>query len=100
MIKHKAGLHKEVAKIFEGVWIPQIDDILPTPAVTPAAPVETAVVIHPKPITLEKWSKEAKNSVSQKPAKRISWSMFSPKARRERKRLSLISRNLLIKLPD
>ena len=100
MLKHKAGLHKEVAKIFDGVWIPQIEDIIPLPAASPAAPAGSAVVIHPKPITLEKWSKEAKSSVPQKAPKRILWSMFSPKARRERKRLSLISRNLLIKLPD
>jgi hypothetical protein len=100
MIKHKAGLHKDVATIFEGVWIPQIDDIQPFPAASPVAPSGTAVLIHPKPIALEKWSKEAKTSVPQKASKRISWSFFSPKARRERKRLSLISRNLLIKLPD
>ena len=27
MIKHEAGLHKDVAKIFDGVWIPETDNI-------------------------------------------------------------------------
>ena len=97
MAKRKAGLHKEVSRIFDGVWTPQIDNIqqsLVSPS--PAA----AVFAHPKPIILEKWSQEAKTSKHARASKRISWNLFSPKARRERKRLSSISKNLLINLPE
>lgn len=98
MSKYKAGLHKEVARIFDGVWIPQIDNVqqsLGTPS-----PEATAAHIHPKPIALEKWSKEAKAINPAKDSKRGSLNFFSPESRRERKRLSSISRNLLINLPD
>jgi len=96
MMKHKAGLHKDVAKIFDGVWIPQIDNI----QLLATSSIGTAVSVHPKPVALEKWSKEAKASTPAKASNGISWNIFSPKARREKKRLSSISRNLLINLPD
>ena len=97
MAKHKAGLHKEVARIFDGVWIPQIDNMQQSFAISsPGA----AVNIHPKPIALENWSQEAKTSTPAKASKRTPWNIFSPKARRERKRLSSISKHLLINLPD
>jgi hypothetical protein len=95
MAKHNAGLHKEVARIFEGVWIPQIDNIqqsLQTPF------PGTAAYIKPKPLAMENWPKEAAST--KKASKRVSWNIFSPKARREKKRLSSISRNLLINLPN
>lgn len=97
MAKHKAGLHKEVAMIFDGVWTQQIDNIhqsidMPSQIV--------AEYIHPKPIALKKSSKTVKNSVQVKTSRRISWDIFSKKARKEKKRLSSISKNLLINLPS
>ena len=100
MPKHKAGLHKEVARIFDGVWIPQTDNI--QQSFGKSSP-EVAAIVHPKPIALEKWSKEAKETKAPLPAKapkRVSWNIFSPKARREKKRLSSISKHLLINIPD
>ncbi len=97
MAKHNAGLHKEVAKIFEGVWIPQIDNI--QQSLQTSSP-EVAAYINPKPLALENWSKEVKATTTKKASKRVSWNIFSPKARRENKRLSSISRNLLINLPS
>jgi len=97
MAKHKAGLHKEVARIFDGVWTPQIDNIqqsLQTSTTGGAAYVNT------KPIAPENWSIELKATDAAKTPKQASWNIFSPKARRERKRLSSISRNLLINLPE
>ncbi len=97
MAKHKAGLHKEVARIFNSVWTPQIDNIQQSFQTTsPGA----AVYTNPKPIAMENWSKEAKASTAEKASKRASWNIFSPKARRERKRLSSISKHLLINLPS
>jgi hypothetical protein len=97
MAKHNAGLHKDVARIFEGVWIPQIDNIQQSvQTYSPGA----AAYITPKPLAMENWPKEAKTAAPKKAPKRASWNIFSPKARREKKRLSAISKNLLINLPN
>lgn len=96
MAKHKAGLHKEVAMIFNGVWTPQTDNI---PVYTTSSKV-AALYISPKPIASRKSSKRTKISAPAKASRRISWDFFSPKARREKKRLSAISKNLMINLPD
>jgi len=97
MVKHKAGLHKEVAIIFDGVWNPQIDNI--HQSFGTSSP-RADLYIHPKPIALKKSSKRVKNSTSAKASRRVSWNIFSPKARRERKRLSSISKHLLINFPN
>lgn len=96
MTKHNAGLHKEVARIFEGVWIPQIDNI--QQSIQTSSP-GVATYIDPKPLELEKWSQKVKTKTPKKAPQKVSWSIFSPKGRREKKRLSSISRNLLINLP-
>jgi len=97
MAKHKAGLHKEVARIFDGVWTPQIDNIQQSLQTSTSG---VAAYVNTKPIALENWSVDLKGKKNAaKASKRVSWNIFSPKARRERKRLSSISRNLLINLP-
>lgn len=97
MNRHKAGLHKEVARIFDGVWIPQTDNV--QQSFGTSSP-EATVHIHPKPIAVEKRPKEAKAIKPAKDSIGGTWSFFSPKSRRERKRLSSISKNLLINLPS
>lgn len=97
MAKHIAGLHKEVARIFEGVWIPQIDNIQQSVQVSSPG---VAAYINPKPLVLENWPKKVKATTAKKASKRASWNIFSSKARREKKRLSSISKNLLINLPS
>ena len=94
MTNNKAGLHKEVAMIFNGVWTPETDNIHQSRDTSSKA---AATYIHQKPIALKNSSK---NSTHAKTSRRISWNIFSPKARREKKRLSSISKNLLINLPD
>jgi hypothetical protein len=96
MMKYKAGLHKDVAKIFDSVWIPQTDNI--QPAVSTAYKDINALV-HPKPLALDNWPEKAKKTNKPQPSS-SPWSFFSPKARREKKRLTEISRHLLINLPD
>ncbi|MBN1973775.1 MAG: hypothetical protein JW787_09065 [Sedimentisphaerales bacterium] len=90
MLKHQAGLHKDVAKIFDGVWIPQVDNI---------AYKDSGAFVHSKPLAADNWPERVK---PQKRLKQSSspWSFFSPKARREKKRLSAISKHLLINMPD
>jgi hypothetical protein len=102
MAYQRAALHKDVARIFNGVWTPQIDNIQQQSSVTSPSGVSVAN-FHPKPLALERWSKKThstKKIQKAKLPKRTAWSFFSPKARREQKRLSSISKNLLINLPS
>ena len=96
MNNHQAGLHKDVAKIFDGVWIPEIDNIQVSESVTYK---DSGAYTNPKPLATDIWPERVK---LPKRAKQSSspWNFFSPKARREKKRLSAISKHLLIKLPD
>ena len=97
MIKHKAGLHKDVAKIFNGVWIPQEDNIQ---NFNETISTENVAFIYPKPLTFEQKSQKTKAPKAAKAPKKASRILLSPKARRERKRLNEISRHLLINLDD
>jgi hypothetical protein len=96
MAKHKAGLHKEVAMIFNGVWIPQTDNVQQYHNTSSHV---AALYINKKPANLKESSKKIKKSAHPKAQRRISWDFLSPKARREKKRLSSISKNLLINFP-
>lgn len=99
MASQKAALHKDVARIFHGVWTPQVDNIQQQSSVTTT---DSVANFRPKPLTLDHWPKKAQSAKKMQKAKlpkRTAWSFFSPKARREEKRLSSISRNLLINLP-
>ncbi len=100
MANQKAALHKDVASIFEGVWTPQVDNNQQQKSVTST---ENATNFHPKPLTPDRWSKKAQSVPKEQKTnapKQTAWSLFSPKARREKKRLSSISKNLLINLPE
>ncbi len=99
MANQKAALHKEVARIFHGVWTPQVDNIQQQSRVTATSNISN---FRPKPLTTDHWPKKAqsvKKMQKDKLPKQTAWSFFSPKARREKKRLSSISKNLLINLP-
>ena len=96
MIKHKAGLHKDVAKIFETVWTPRIDNIQHSVSTVYR---DTGTYMHPKPLATDNWPEKARKPKKPIPSSNP-WSFLSPKARREKKRLSEISKNLLINLPD
>ena len=96
MIKQKAGLHKDVATIFNNVWIPQVDNIQTSVS---TAYSESGAFVYPRPLTTDNWPQRVKIPRKRKPAS-SPWSFFSPKARREKKRLSEISRHLMINLPD
>ena len=96
MAKHKAGLHKEVAMIFNSVWTPQTDNIQQYYNTSSHV---AALYIRPKSTALKESSKRIKKSAHPKAPRRISWDFLSPKARKEKKRLSSISKNLLINLP-
>ncbi len=98
MAAYKPGLHKDVEVIFNGVWNAKVDNIqqyitsagltgsgrnAPKPLVSAARPVEKAEVSQA--------DKSAGDSQKQDWNR---WFLFSPKKRRERKRLLSISRYL------
>jgi hypothetical protein len=97
MTKRKAGLHKDVSTIFDGVWNPEKDNL-----VQPVAGSETSSVAYldPKAITLEHWPREPKSVTLLKVFWEAPGYLFHSRARRERKRLLSISKNLLINLPS
>jgi hypothetical protein len=92
MSTHKRGLHKDVSVIFDGVWDPEIDNVQP-PFEEPAA--DDAAYILPGSMAANNWPKEARSitiaTVFKAPA-----NIFSPKRRKEKKRLLSISKHLLI----
>ena len=96
MRKHEAGLHKDVATIFNSVWNPKIDNHQNN---IRYAYKDLGASELPKPLSTEFWPEKVKQVQKTKHTS-STWSFFSPKARREKKRLSAISRHLLINLPD
>ena len=104
MAKYEAGLHKDVTTIFNGVWIPHIDNL--QQSVEAAASI-SASYAYPRPLALEQWTLPRNVSSTSKSMKISSFSDifrklpgFSGESRRERKRLASISRHLLINLPS
>lgn len=96
MITHKAGLHKDVAKIFDGVWTPDVDNVQ---FAVSTAYKKSGAYVHARPLDADNWPETVK--IIKKPKQSSgAWSFFSPKARREKKRLSEISRHLLINMPE
>jgi hypothetical protein len=95
MINYQAGLHKDVAKIFEGVWTPQVDNIQ---TAVSTSYNQSGAFVYPKPLDLGGQSETVIKPKRPQPSR--TWSFFSPKARREKRRLSAISKQLLINLPD
>ncbi len=95
MINYQAGLHKDVAKIFNGVWTPQIDNIQPAVSTSYR---QSGSVVYPKPLALGGRPEIINDPKRPEPPR--TWNFFSSRARREKKRLSAISKHLLINLPD
>lgn len=100
MAKYEAGLHKDVAVIFEGVWIPQIDNLQQSIAVS--VPVN-AEYNHPRPLALESWE-TSKNFRTRRFSSITDFFKLLPlvpsKRKREKKRLAEISKNLLINIQN
>ena len=95
MVNQKTALHKEVAGIFHDVWPPQIENIQQQSSVTSTGNVAN---FQSQPLTLDHYPKKAqsvKKMQKANPPKRTAGSLFSLKVRREIKRLSSVSKNLL-----
>lgn len=86
MAMRKTGLHKDVSVIFNGVWNPEIDNIQESFDESEAG---AAAYIQPE---------ESRSSAMAKVFKAPGY-FFSPRRRRERKRLLSISKHLLINIP-
>lgn len=84
----KKGLHKDVSMIFDGVWNPEIDNIQESFDEPEAS--STAYVQPGPAVRLTTMAK-----VFKAPGY-----FFSPRRRRERKRLLSISKHLLINIPS
>jgi len=104
MARYEAGLHKDVSVIFDGVWIPEIDNF--QQSVAAPAPVAAAYV-HPSPLAADKWSfpqavwsKKPRFAAVANIVKQVPGHIFSSRAKREEKRLLEISKHLLINLPS
>lgn len=97
MAAYKPGLHKDVDVIFNGVWNAKVDNIqqyIASPGLnSPGRNI-------PKPLVCAASAENAGVSKTGKPANDSQrqdwnrWFLFSPKKRRERKRLLSISRYL------
>lgn len=97
MTQHKAGLHKDVSTIFDGVWDPQKDNL----AQSVAEPAAAAVTyVYPKAMALDHWPQEPRSATLLKVFWEAPGHLFRSRARRERKRLLSISKHLIINLPS
>jgi hypothetical protein len=97
MSTRKTGLHKDVSVIFNGVWNPEVDNIQESydePVASTAAYVQTG------PMAVNNWPKEARFVTMVKVFAKAPGHIFSSKRRREKKRLSSISKHLLINIPS
>jgi len=93
MSTHKAGLHKDVSAIFNGVWNPEVDNIQESFS-EPAA--NAAAYVQPGLTAFDDWPKEARFVSMVKVFVKTPGHIFSSKRRREKKRLLSISKHLLI----
>ncbi len=93
MTKHKAGLHKDVSAIFEGVWNPEKDNSQPSFSVPMDGPI---VYAQPAAVSVQQWPREPKSAAIRKLFRGTPGGLFSSRARREKKRLMSISRHLII----
>ena len=92
MSTRKAGLHKDVSVIFNGVWDPEIDNIQPS-FEEPVA--DSAAYVQPNPMAVDNWPQKARFATMVKVFK-APGNLFSSKRRQEKKRLLSISKHLLI----
>jgi hypothetical protein len=98
MNTHKAGLHKDVSTIFNGVWDPERDNVQPSLDESGANVVDYA---YPQAMALDNWPREKKPKFATivKVFAEAPGHLFRSRARREKKRLLSISRHLLINQP-
>ena len=96
MRKYKSGLHKDVPAIFDGVWNPETDNIQQSFDV-PAA--STVAHFDPVPQAVNHWPQEHRSAGFFRVCKDASEYIFRSRSRRERKRLSSISKHLMINIP-
>lgn len=97
MSTRKTGLHKDVSVIFEGVWDPEVDNIQESFEEPEAA---VAAYLQPGLLAADNWPKEARSVTLLKAFVKAPGHIFSPRRRRERKRLLAISKHLLINIPS
>jgi len=93
MAMRKTGLHKDVSDIFDGVWNPEVDNIQES-FDEPAA--NTVAYVQPGVMAFDGQSQEARFATLVKVFVKAPAHIFSSKRRREKKRLSSISKHLLI----
>lgn len=94
MSTHKAGLHKDVSAIFNGVWNPEVDNIQES---FNEPMVNTAAYVQPGLMAFDNWpTKEARFATMVKVFVKAPGHIFSSRRRREKKRLLSISKHLLI----
>ncbi|MHC4117065.1 MAG: hypothetical protein ACYSWO_06125 [Planctomycetota bacterium] len=96
MRTHKSGLHKDVQSIFDGVWNPATDNVgqpFEAPVVGAAAYFDSAA----QPLVNQRPEKR-KSGRLFRACRDASGYIFRTRARRERKRLSSISKHLMINM--
>jgi len=96
MLTRKKGLHKDVSVIFDGVWNPEVDNIQESfnESIAGIDPY-----VQTGPMAFNNWPKEARFVTIVKIVMNAPGYIFSSRRRRERKRLSSISKHLLINIP-
>ena len=97
MRKFSSGLHKDVPTIFDGVWDPATDNYqqsFDAPAAGSVAPVGSGQRI------VDQWPRESKLGGFLRACKGAPGFVFRSRARRERKRLTAISKHLMINIPS
>jgi hypothetical protein len=96
MRKYKSGLHTDVPAIFDGVWNPETDNIFHVPTANKVARVDPT----PGPqAPAQRRPKEHRSAAGFFTAcKDASSHLFSSRSRRERRRLSSISKHLMINI--
>ena len=95
MSTRKAGLHKDVSVIFDGVWNPEVDNI--QPSFNEPVPSNDAYIL-PGQLDIDNWPKEARFANIVKVFVKAPGHIFSSRKRREKKRLLSISKHLLINM--
>ena len=97
MTKRKAGLHKDVSTIFDGVWDPEADNVQQSFG---APAVGSVAYVHPGSLAADHWPKEPRFATILRVFKVTPGHIFSSRSRREKKRLLSISKHLIINLPS
>ena len=92
MAEFQAGLHKDVTLIFQGIWDPTVDNTEQSYEPT----VTNKVAYHMGSRSAHNHYREPKLASVAKALSDIPSHIFSLKSRRERKRLSSISKHLII----